>query len=78
MTRHVTHLHAQGRTAGNPICRYHTENGLKCAVGVLIPDDAQKLLHDQLTAYVGDAFRLNLDLAAQKLARRYNLEYAPC
>ena len=35
------HLFAQGRPAydGNRGCMYRTHDGLRCAVGVLIPDD---------------------------------------
>lgn len=41
---HITaHLLKQGRRATSPAagyyCRYRTEDGLKCAVGALIPDD---------------------------------------
>lgn len=38
----VTHLYKQGRPAvGNDgFCRYRTEDGLKCAVGCRIPDEA--------------------------------------
>ena len=38
----VRHLRKQGRQARRDIggpCRYRAENGLKCAVGALIPDD---------------------------------------
>ena len=37
----VEHLFKQGRPAydGNQGCRYRTHDGLRCAVGVLIPDD---------------------------------------
>lgn len=41
----VTHLRTQGEQAsilksdGGYSCRYRTEDGLKCAVGCLIPDD---------------------------------------
>lgn len=36
----ITHLVRQGKraTAGE-WCRYHAEDGLKCAIGVLIPDE---------------------------------------
>lgn len=37
----VNHLFTQGRPAydGNRGCMYRTHDGLRCAVGVLIPDD---------------------------------------
>lgn len=37
----VEHLFTQGRPAydGNRGCMYRTHDGLRCAVGVLIPDD---------------------------------------
>lgn len=37
----VEHLFSQGRPAydGNRGCMYRTHDGLRCAVGVLIPDD---------------------------------------
>lgn len=36
----ATHLFKQGRrSTDHQRCRYHGENGLKCAVGVLVADD---------------------------------------
>jgi hypothetical protein len=37
----VTHLYTQGKQAGDGVggCLYRTDEGLKCAVGCLIPDD---------------------------------------
>ncbi len=38
----IAHLEVQGEQAlsDNKECRYRTSNGLRCAVGYLIPDDA--------------------------------------
>lgn len=36
----ITHLRKQGKPAAEgPYCRYRTEDGLKCAVGCLLPDE---------------------------------------
>ena len=38
-----THLLAQGETANdNTMCVYHSQSGLKCAVGCLITEDAYR------------------------------------
>ncbi len=49
----VTHLFAQGRRASNPDdgCFYRTPEGLKCAVGVLIPDALYRPDLEGTTAY---------------------------
>lgn len=38
--RVVEHLYKQGnRSTDTRLCRYHNEDGTKCAIGVLIPED---------------------------------------
>lgn len=50
----VRHLFKQGKRSdrtlsnGNSVCCYRTEAGLKCAVGVLIPDDVYDPVMDDV------------------------------
>jgi hypothetical protein len=45
----ATHLFEQGRqSAKDGMCLYRTDSGLKCAVGVLIPDEAYDTKMDDM------------------------------
>ena len=61
----VEHLFKQGRPAydGNRGCMYRTHDGLRCAVGVLIPDDLYDPAFETIEAAIVIQELFDADLA---------------
>lgn len=63
---HLRKQHAKSQSPDKKICMYRGEGGLKCAVGVLIPDEiynhAMEFSLHTLTFYKGDLLPDNLRL----------------